>query len=147
MCLVWRCLLLQVWPPAESHLPSESEPVRSRREHPVPSLPTRQSPLQNPLEVSRAQEILCPCLIFSPLRKEGRLGVANHPALHGLVLALESSTLESPLSWTNLGSWFSQQCPFGLMFWFSKHSALLFIRTPPYPHTGSFPPVVSGWVL
>lgn len=40
----------EVWPPAESHLPPQSELVGGRREYPVPSLPTRQPPPQNPLE-------------------------------------------------------------------------------------------------
>ncbi|XP_031219681.1 hematopoietic lineage cell-specific protein isoform X1 [Mastomys coucha] len=50
----------EVWPPAERHLPPESEPVRSRREHPVPSLPTRQSPLNNPLEDNEEPPALPP---------------------------------------------------------------------------------------
>ncbi|KAF7475787.1 hematopoietic lineage cell-specific protein [Marmota monax] len=34
----------EAWPPAQSHPAPEPEPVRTSREHPVPSLPMRQSP-------------------------------------------------------------------------------------------------------
>ncbi|XP_062966636.1 hematopoietic lineage cell-specific protein isoform X2 [Cynocephalus volans] len=37
----------EAWPPAESHPSSEPEPVRTCREHPVPSLPTRQNPQED----------------------------------------------------------------------------------------------------
>lgn len=50
----------EVWPPAESHQLPESEPVRSRRECPVPSLPTRQSPLQNHSEDNEEPPALPP---------------------------------------------------------------------------------------
>lgn len=50
----------EVWPPAESHLPPQSEPVGGRREYPVPSLPTRQPPPQNPLEDNEEPPALPP---------------------------------------------------------------------------------------
>lgn len=51
----------QAWPPAGSCPPSEPGPVRTSREHPVPTLPLR----QNPPEVSRAPKILYPFPISS----------------------------------------------------------------------------------
>ncbi|KAL6029948.1 hypothetical protein STEG23_028876, partial [Scotinomys teguina] len=50
----------EVWPPAESHPPPEPEPVRSRREHPMPSLPMMQTPPQNPLEDNEEPPALPP---------------------------------------------------------------------------------------
>lgn len=106
--------------------------MRNRREYPVPSLPTRQSPLQNHLEVSRTPEILCAHLIFAPLRKEGCIGVVNHPALWSLAFW----NLPSPGQ-----TWAAGSPSCGLptvFFWFDV--LLVFLRLCVAFHTCPSPP-------
>ena len=76
----------QAWPPAASCPSSEPGPVRTKREQPVPALPSR----QDPPEVSRPppkdphlSHLLMSCRLI------------NHPGLPGAILTLALEVLYS----------------------------------------------------